>query len=162
MHDSGVTREPVLSPAQRQLLGEVRRAVMATMDPRGRPRLVPICHVLADADDRLGRPILYTPVDEKPKRSTDPHALPRVQDLLVLPAVVVLADRWDEDWSRLAWVRVYGSGEILEPEPHEREEHAAAVELLRAKYPQYVDQGLERRPIIRIAISEARSWGAVD
>lgn len=162
MHHRAMSREPILIADERRFLAEARTAVLATTDPAGRPRLVPICHVVGEADDRAGRPVLYTPIDEKPKASDDPGRLSRVRDLLVLPSAVVLADRWDEDWTRLGWVRVYGAAEILEPQPHEREEHATAVTALRAKYPQYLDHRLERRPIIRITISEARSWGVLE
>ena len=123
---------------------------------------MPVCYALAESDDRMGRPILYSPIDEKPKASPDPRALHRVQDLLVLPDVSLLVDRWDEDWTRLAWVRLSGRGGLLEPQPHEREEHAAAVGLLRAKYPQYATHRLEERPIIRIVVGRSRSWGDVE
>ena len=103
--------------------------------------------------------VLYSPLDEKPKRSADPHDLARVNDLLVLPEASLLVDRWSEDWSRLGWLRVHGRAELLEPEPHEREEHATALDQLREKYPQYVGQDLEHRPLIRVTIDEARSWG---
>lgn len=151
--------EPVLSPAERAFLVDARRAILATVSPSGAPRLVPVCFAVADADDRLGRPILYSPIDEKPKASADPRALSRVQDLLVLPDVSLLVDRWDEDWAWLAWLRVYGQGVLLEPQPHERDEHVAAVGLLRAKYPQYATHRLEGRPIIRIVVGRSRSWG---
>jgi PPOX class probable F420-dependent enzyme len=154
-------REPILTPDERRFLAESREAVLATLDPDGLPRLVPICFVLGADDDRLDRPRLYTPIDEKPKASTDPRQLARMRDLLVLPTAVVLVDRWDEDWSRLAWLRVYGRAEILEPQPHEVEEHAGAVAALRVKYRQYETQQLETRPIIRLTIDRSRSWGAI-
>ena len=151
--------EPVLTDDERVFLAEARRATLATISPEGRPRLVPICFVLGEKADRAGRPLLYTPLDEKPKRSEDPRRLARVQDLLVLPQASILVDRWSEDWSQLAWLRAYGTGELLEPQPHEREEHEAAVALLREKYRQYRDQAIEARPIIRIALEAALSWG---
>jgi len=151
----------ILTSGERALVAEARRAILATVSPSGTPRLVPVCFAVAPGDDRLGRPILYSPIDEKPKASPDPHTLSRVQDLLVLPDVSLLVDRWDEDWTRLAWVRVYGRGVLLEPQPHEREEHASAVALLRAKYAQYASHRLEERPIIRIVVDRSRSWGAV-
>ena len=154
-------RQPILTEAERAFLAGARRAVLATIDPEGRPRLVPICHVVG-GDDPLGRPRLYTPIDEKPKASADPARLARVRDLLVLPDAVILVDRWDEDWTGLGWLRVYGRAEILEPQPHERDEHAAAVVALRAKYAQYVAQRLEDRPIIRVAIDRSRAWGTLD
>lgn len=150
--------EPILTPPERAFLAAARTAVLATIDPEGQPRLVPICHVVGD-DDRVGRPRLYTPIDDKPKASPDPRRLARVRDLLILPAATLLVDRWDEDWSRLAWLRMYGRAEILEPQPHEVEEHAWAVAALREKYEQYRTHRLEERPIIRISIARAISWG---
>ncbi|HEU0237553.1 MAG TPA: TIGR03668 family PPOX class F420-dependent oxidoreductase [Candidatus Limnocylindrales bacterium] len=152
---------PILTPGERSFVADARRAILATVSPSGAPRLVPVCFVVAPGGDRLGRPMLYSPIDEKPKASPDPRALSRVQDLLVLPDVSLLVDRWDEDWTRLAWVRLYGRGVLLEPQPHEREEHAMAVGLLRAKYAQYASHRLEERPIIRIVVDRSRSWGAV-
>ena len=54
------------------------------------------------------RPILYTPLDDKPKRTDDPLTLARVRDIAADPRVSILADRWDEDWTRLAWLRAEG------------------------------------------------------
>jgi PPOX class probable F420-dependent enzyme len=150
--------DPILDEQQRAFAAAARTATLATIAPSGRPRLVPICFVVGE-DDNLGRPRLYTPLDDKPKRSADPHELARVQDLLVLPEASLLVDRWSEDWSRLAWLRLHARGVLLEPEPHEREEHAAAVTALRAKYPQYTSHDLEGRPIIRLTVDRALSWG---
>ena len=152
-------REPILSGPERAFVAEARRAVLATIRPDGEPRLVPVCFVLDDEPDGQGRPILYSPVDEKPKASADPRRLGRVQDLLVLPAVTVLIDRWSEDWTHLGWMRLTGRGVLLEPEPREEAEHAAAIAALRAKYPQYASHDLEHRPIIRIAVDRVQRWG---
>jgi PPOX class probable F420-dependent enzyme len=153
-----------LSAAEAAFLAAARTATMATVAPDGRPRLVPICFVLSPArDGDVGgeRPIVYTPLDEKPKRSADARALARVRDLLVLPEVTLLTERWDEDWSRLAWLRAYGTAELLEPESRERSEHAGALAALREKYSQYRDQRLEERPVIRILVTRTVSWGAL-
>ncbi len=154
---------PLPSPWSLGELGFVagaRRATLATIAPDGRPRLVPVCFALLDAGEPDGRPVLYTPIDEKPKRAADPLGLARVRDLVARPAVTLLVDRWDEDWQRLGWVRVDGRARILAPggEP----EHGRAVEALRAKYPQYLRHALDARPIIRIAIERLVSWGALD
>jgi PPOX class probable F420-dependent enzyme len=151
--------DPVLTADQRAFVTQTRRAVLATLTPDSRPRLVPICFVLSDVVDRLGRPLLYTPIDEKSKSTPDPRGLARVRDLLVLPDATVLVDRWSEDWERLGWVRLYARGEILEPQPHERDEHTTAVAALRAKYEQYASHHLEDRPIIRLAVTAAVAWG---
>lgn len=152
-------QDHILSPAERSFVAAARRAILATIDPQGDPRLVPVCFVLAPEPDAIGRPILHSPLDEKPKAVADPRDLARVQDLLVLPKVTVLVDRWSEDWERLGWVRLYGRGELLEPEERERAEHAAACAALREKYPQYATHRLEQRPVIRITIDRAKSWG---
>jgi PPOX class probable F420-dependent enzyme len=152
----------ILTAAERRFLEGERRAILATTAPDGRARLVPVCFALTGQVDRLGRPVIYTPIDEKPKRSLDPHAVARVSDLFVLPEVTLIVDRWDEDWGRLAWLRLYGSGELLEPQAHEREEHAAAVVALRARYPQYATHDLAARPIIRIGIQRVVSWGEIE
>jgi PPOX class probable F420-dependent enzyme len=152
----------MLDPARRALVAEARTATLATQRPDGRPRLVPVCYVLAPDEDSQGRPIVYTPLDEKPKRVSDPRRLGRVADLLVLPQAGLLVERWDEDWSRLAWVRLEGRAELLEPQPHERDEHAAAVAGLRAKYPQYESQAIQDRPIIRIVADRVTTWSAAD
>jgi PPOX class probable F420-dependent enzyme len=162
MHHPAMARDPVLTPEERRFVADARRAVLATVDPRGRPRLVPICHVLGNRDDDEGRPLLYTPIDDKPKAMSDPRALARVRDLLARPGVRVLVDRWDEDWTRLGWLRLHGAAVLLAPNSPEAREHAAAVGLLRSKYRQYRDHPLENRPIIRIAVDEARGWGAIN
>jgi PPOX class probable F420-dependent enzyme len=123
--------------------------VLATVAPDGHPRLVPVCYALAADEATHGRLILYTPLDEKRKRASDPHRLARVRDLIARPQVTLLVDRWDEDWRRLAWLRLEGTAVLLEPAGDTRPEHAAAVAALRAKYPQHVRQDLETRPVIR-------------
>ena len=151
-------RPAILDDDQRAFLAAARTATLATISPSGRPRLVPICFVVGE-DAPGGRPRIHSPLDEKPKRSDDPRDLARVQDLLVLPEATLLVDRWSEDWDRLAWLRLDCSGELLEPEPRERDEHAAAIVALRAKYPQYEGHRLEARPVIRFTVQRALSWG---
>ncbi len=154
--------EAILSDAERRFLDGERRGILATTAPDGRARLVPVCYVLSDRVDSIGRPLIYTPIDEKPKRTDNPHDVARVRDLLVLPELSLIVDHWDEDWTRLAWLRLYGSGELLEPQPHEREEHAAAIAALRERYPQYATHDLESRPIIRVAVQRVVSWGDIE
>ncbi len=136
----------------RALLAEARRAILSTIAPDGRPRSVPICFVVVGA-------AVWTPLDEKPKRTPDPRALARVRDILRDPRVTLLVDRWDEDWARLAWLRIEGTASLVEPgeDGHER-----AVWGLRARYPQYATQTLEDRPLIRIDMEGVVAWSAAD
>jgi PPOX class probable F420-dependent enzyme len=131
--------------------------VLATLRPDGRPRLVPITFAFAVTPGGLR---LYTPLDEKPKSVADPRRLARVRDILARPSVSVLVDRWSEDWSALAWLRLDGEAVLLEPTVADAAEHARTVALLRARYPQYGGQVLERRPIIRIEVGSLTGWSA--
>ena len=150
-----------LDPRERAFAVVGRTATLATMAPSGRPRLVPICFVVGD-DAPDGRARLYSPLDDKPKQSDDPHDLARVRDVLVLPEATLLIDRWSEDWTRLGWLRLETRAELLEPEPRERAEHEAAVIALREKYPQYAGHGLVDRPILRFTVLRTVSWGRLD
>ena len=141
-----------LSQAERSFLASARRAVLATIAPDGRPRLVPICFVFDSS-----RSVIYSPLDDKPKRVDDVRRLARVGDILARPEVTVLVDRWDEDWSRLAWLRLDGRARLLEPTGPT--DHADVIATLREKYPQYVAHELESRPIIRVEIERVTSWG---
>ena len=145
---------PLLSEAERSFLVAARTATLATIAPDGAPRLVPICFVLAD-----GPEVLYSPLDDKPKRVGDPRDLARARDILARPDVSLLVDYWSEDWSALGWLRIRGRASLLESAAGH--EHAAAVVALREKYPQYADHRLEERPIVRIAVVAARSWGSL-
>jgi PPOX class probable F420-dependent enzyme len=143
-----------LTADQLAFLAAARTATLATIAPDGSPRLVPVCFVVRDGTD------LYVPLDEKPKRIDDPRHLARVRDILERPAVALLVDRWSEDWSELGWLRLGGTATLLEP-VDAPVEHAMAVAALRAKYPQYVTHRLDERPLIRIGIVTARSWGSL-
>ncbi len=143
-----------MTPAERTFLAAARTATLATERADGTARLVPICFVLLPGEP----PRIYTPLDEKPKTVTDPHGLARVRDIERRPDVALLVDQWDEDWTRLAWVRIDGRATLIEPPSGE---HEQAVTALRHKYPQYATHDLEHRPVIRIDPIEVRSWGAL-
>ena len=82
--------ELVFTPGERRLLMEARRAVLATIAPDGAARLVPICFAVHASD-----PIIWTPLDDKPKAIDDPRGLARARDVLADPRVTVLvAAHW--------------------------------------------------------------------
>ena len=147
-----------LSAAYRALLLTERRATLATLAPDGRPRLVPCCFAIGVEDGAL---VIDTPIDAKPKASSDPMRLARVRDIRREPRVTLLVDRWDEDWSGLAWVRVEGHARLLLPwAPQDGAAPAAAVIALRARYAQYREQRLEVLPIIRVVPTRVSGWAA--
>jgi PPOX class probable F420-dependent enzyme len=149
-------RDPVLSKAERAFLDVARSAVLVTIAADGRPRPVPICFVLDP-----GRPVLYTPLDEKPKTVDDPRRLARVRDIEADPRVAVLVERWDEDWADLAWLRIEGVACVVETGTSTAD-RTAAIAALRQKYPQYASHDLETRPIICVTIERTTSWGALE
>ena len=136
----------MLGDAQRRFLDAGRVAHLATADARGVPHVVPVCYAIDDAT-------LYITIDEKPKRQDVP--LKRLRNIMENPTVAVTVDRWDEDWSRLAWVMVRGRAEIL----RDGVEHDSAQELLRARYPQYRRMDLAPLPVIAVRLERATGWG---
>jgi PPOX class probable F420-dependent enzyme len=140
---------PSLSASARGLLLTARVAHLATSDQYARPHVVPIVFVWSDD-------ILYTPLDRKPKRDDDWHALRRVRNIETNGRVAIVVDRYDEDWSRLAWVMVEGVATILES----GDERDAAAALLVAKYAQYETLPLDGRPIVRVEIERASEWSS--
>jgi PPOX class probable F420-dependent enzyme len=150
-HDDAQGSLPAL---ERELVESCRTATLATVAPDGRPRLVPICFAL----DEPGR-MLYTPLDEKPKRGADPRELARVRDIRARPRVTILFERYAEDWRELAWVRVQGSAALLEP-TDDPATHRWVVAALRSRYEPYRRQALERAALITVTIEAVTSWSA--
>ena len=155
MHHWRVATDLLIGPLELEFLVSARTAVLATIADLGSPRLVPICYVVTPS----AALVIYTPVDEKPKQVADPHDLARVRDIVRRPAVSLLIDRWSEDWTRLGWLRLSGIATLVEPDGETAAEHETAVAALREKYPQYATHHLEDRPMIRIRVERARSWG---
>jgi PPOX class probable F420-dependent enzyme len=149
----------VLDLAQRAFVGERRSATLATLSPDGLPRLVPICFVLSDGALWPNRTLLFSPLDEKPKRLSDVRRLARVRDIEARPLVTLLFERWSEDWTRLAWLRAEGMASLLERD-QDLATHRWAVAALRAKYEQYARQRIDELPMIAIALGKAIYWSA--
>jgi PPOX class probable F420-dependent enzyme len=129
--------------AMRALVAEARAGRLATIDPDGRPNLVPIAYAL-DGD------VLVTAVDRKPKES---RSLRRLSNIRARPEVTVLVDRYDEDWDRIWWVRLRGRARVAE----EGVDRGRTLELLMKKYPQY-RQHIPDGPAILVDLDEWRGW----
>ncbi len=95
---------------------------------------------------------LYTAVDAKPKRS---RTLRRIENARARPHVTVLVDHYEEDWSRLWWVRLRGRARVLDG----GEEAERALALLRARYEQY-EQEPPGVPVLAVDVDEWRGWAA--
>lgn len=129
----------------RERVRDARIARLATVGVDGRPHLVPLCFALEGE-------VLYSAVDEKPKRS---KLLKRLENIRANPEVAVLVDHYDEDWTRLWWVRLDGTARVLD-DGSEREH---GLELLREKYEQY---RLEppSGAVIAVHVERWRGWAA--
>jgi len=114
-------------------------ARLATVGREGRPHVVPICFAI-EGD------MLYTAVDDKPKRT---RRLRRLENIEADPRVEVLIDHYEDDWSRLWWVRLRGTARIVD-DPR-------ALQLLAAKYPQYRERP-PAGPVIAVSIEERSEW----
>jgi PPOX class probable F420-dependent enzyme len=136
----------MLSEDQARFLASCRVGHLATADAQGIPHLVPVCFGVSEGS-------LYITIDQKPKG--DPRTLKRLRNITENPVAAFVADRWDEDWTRLGWVMLRGAGEILA----EGAEHDRAQALLRERYPQYRAMELADLPVIAIRIERVTSWG---
>ena len=139
-----------LSYAEQAFLTEHRAAHLATADTHGQPFVVPICYIFAEG-------VFYSGLDEKPKRVAPTH-LKRVRNMLANPQVSLVVDDYSEDWSRLAYIQIRGQAALVGPGG---EEHAQAIHLLRAKYPQYRQMAIDQQPVVRITPTSIVSWGAI-
>ena len=137
-----------MTPEQAAFLDRQRVARLATVDEAGRPHALPVCFAALEG-------VLYTPIDEKPKRG-DPTTLRRVRNILANPSVCLVADHYEEDWTRLAWLQVRGSAALVE----DARERTRAFAALRERYPQYRTMDLESRPLIRITPRQVVGWAA--
>ncbi|MEO3869043.1 TIGR03668 family PPOX class F420-dependent oxidoreductase [Nonomuraea sp. B12E4] len=127
----------------RARVGEARVARLATVGADGAPHLVPVTFAVRGE-------VVVTAVDHKPKTSTD---LRRLRNIRHNPKVSVLVDHYDEDWTRLWWVRGDGTAAVHDGGPAWED----AVAALTGKYHQY-RQRTPSGPAIVIAISRWSGW----
>lgn len=118
-------------------------AHLGTVSARGRPHVVPCCFVLDGST-------LFTAVDAKPKST---RRLQRIRDLEANPSASLIVDHYEDDWTRLWWVRVDVTGRIMEPGA----EHDRALDRLAEKYAQY-RQHRPPGPVLALDIDGWRAW----
>jgi PPOX class probable F420-dependent enzyme len=129
-----------------ELVDSAPVAHLGLLDPDGRPRVMPVTFA------RVGGS-LWSAIDSKPKR-VHGEEVARVRWLRASPRAALTVDRYDDDWSRLAWVQllcvasivdVGGRGEVLEA--------------LAARYPQY-RKAAPGGPLIELRPERALWWRA--
>lgn len=133
-----------LDPAQsrRRLLAEPALR-LGTSGSDAQPHIVPV--TFANDGD-----VIYVAVDHKPKTTT---ALRRLRNIRENPQVCFLADHYDDDWSRLWWVRADAIARVVDGAT----EHSRAVELLSERYRQYRTDP-PTGPVVRAEVVAWSGW----
>lgn len=139
-----------LTEAERTFLERGQVARLATADAGGHPHVIPIVYVV-DGDR------LYFALDAKPKR-VPPERLKRVRNILQNPRVAIVIDSYSEEWDRLVYLLLHGRATLLREGP----DHDGALELLRAKYPQYREMSLKKAWVIQVDLERVTSWGPLE
>ena len=133
-----------LPPWASSLLESARVARLAFADSGGRPRVLPVTFALASG-------AVWTAIDDKPKRAAEPA---RVRYLRERPEAALCVDRYEDDWSRLAWVQLLGRVSVLSAA-----EGALGMDALVAKYAPYRD-ARPPGPLLRLEVERALCWRA--
>jgi PPOX class probable F420-dependent enzyme len=120
-----------------------RVAHLSTADPSGRPHIVPV--VFAVAADTV-----WIAVDHKPKTTRD---LRRLRNIRANPAVSLLVDHYEEDWTALWWARADGVATVID----DPTAMAGPIDHLVAKYEQY--QAIRPEgPVIEVTVTRWSGW----
>src|SRR3954468_18362770 len=136
-----------MTDLERYFVTAQRVGHLATADQDAVPHVVPVCFALSGDS-------LYITIDKKPKRQPAVR-LKRLRNMAGNPAVALLFDRYDEDWTRLGWVMLHGRAEILA----HGAEHDAAQALLRSRYPQLAPMQIADQAVVAARITRSVSWG---
>jgi PPOX class probable F420-dependent enzyme len=123
-------------------------ARLGTVSARtGHVDLVPVTFVI-----HAGR--FVTSVDHKPKST---RSLARLANVRASGRATALVDHWDEDWSRLWWVRL--QGDAVELDDMTSVFAVDAVDALVLKHVQYREHR-PAGPLLVLTPTEVRGWSA--
>jgi PPOX class probable F420-dependent enzyme len=120
---------------------------LATVRPDGTPHVVPFVFALDEDGDDVR---VYWAVDDKPKRRRD---IQRLVNIRANPAVEFVVDGYDEDWTRLWWVRVRGRARVVDTD----DERRSAAKALAARYAQYA-RTAQAGPTVAIDVETISGW----
>jgi PPOX class probable F420-dependent enzyme len=123
-----------------------RVAHLGLVDSHGRPRVLPITYAVVDG-------VVWSAVDDKPKRVPG-EDLARVRWLRALPQVTVTVDRYDDDWSKLAWVQILGVAAVVDVAGNDY-----VLDALARRYPAYREKP-PGGPLIRLEPERVVCWRA--
>jgi PPOX class probable F420-dependent enzyme len=132
------------SEEARRRFAASRSAVLGTADAEGRPHLVPVTFAAVHGNVLIA-------IDDKPKQTAD---LKRLRNIAANPLVSLLADRYDDDWTRLWWARADGVARIV-AEPGALP--SGLLTELRGRYPHYADNA-PAGPFVVVAVERWSGW----
>lgn len=115
---------------------------LALLDADGHPRVQPVTFALLSTT-------LVTAIDAKPKQQGVPKRVERLEND---PRATLTVDRYDDDWTRLAWVQVLAEARVGDL-------HDEARRALEAKYAQYASTALTG-PLITLEPLRILCWRA--
>jgi PPOX class probable F420-dependent enzyme len=93
---------------------------------------------------------VYTAVDHKPKRSA---RLQRLANLRAEPRCALLVDHYEEDWSRLWWVRADGVATVVDDPPGTH----PGLQALAGRHPQYGARP-PAGPLVVVSVERWTGW----
>ncbi|HUG15551.1 MAG TPA: TIGR03668 family PPOX class F420-dependent oxidoreductase [Thermomicrobiales bacterium] len=129
------------------MLRDSRVGHLATASAASEPHVMPVCFAFRDG-------AIYSVIDEKPKSG---RRLLRLRNIDATGKAALVVDRYDEDWTRLAWVLARGPTRVIgRSDPV----HTPALDLLRAKYPQYHAMSLASAEIVVLTPDRWTCWRA--
>jgi PPOX class probable F420-dependent enzyme len=132
----------------RRLLESAPVARLGLVDDEGSPRVLPVVFAVSGE-------MLVTAVDHKPKRRPG-EELARVKWLRARPRAALTIDRYDDDWSRLAWVQALGAVQVMNAE-----DAPEAIAALTERHLQYREQ-VPPGPVLALAPDRLLWWRAAD
>ncbi|MFD1813777.1 TIGR03668 family PPOX class F420-dependent oxidoreductase [Rhodococcus gannanensis] len=130
--------------AAQDLFATARVATLGTVTPEGLPHVVPVVFAMTGG-------VIASAVDGKPKSTRE---LRRLANVRASGRATVLVDEYDEDWTRLWWVRADGPADVVDATSPVG---AAGVAALRRKYPQY-GEAPPAGPVIVVRPDRWVSW----
>jgi len=124
-------------------IGPAGHGALGTVHPDRGVDAVPVVFVVVDGQ-------VVVPIDTVKAKAG--RRLQRLANIDADPRVVLLVDRYDDDWSRLWWVRVHG--EAVEVDASVRH-----LEALAAAFPAYRDSGTVTGALV-LTPTETTGWSA--
>jgi PPOX class probable F420-dependent enzyme len=130
----------------RELLDASPVARLGLLDDRGAARVLPVTFAISGG-------ALVSAVDHKPKRRPGTE-LARVRWARNHPEAALTVDRYDQDWSRLAWVQALGPVRVIAAA-----DAPEAIAALVGRYSQYRERPPEG-PVLSLSPARLLWWRA--